>query len=371
MADDVNTEMVNDFFADSYDPVDPSELSGVDNSQGQSQQHSQNHKSVDQTPNANPAKTQVQQPNTQQKSEPAQPVNGFDDQFFAVEKNGTKIFDAQKALDFMNQNSGFQPSQKLSTVFNPVAQTPAQQAAAVQQQAQADNRPEWEKQYEEEMKAREQIRNQRLAYRNFMQKALDEGYTGDALLERANQLATEDAEKEFLRTTYERKYKQEQEAKQRQEEQQKLQQIEPQSRVNLAKVSAEFGGAEKLQNFLFGTVGADGKLVNGFGVDTITMLFDIAHEGKQLPSDPAQMQDIYAKWWTKFTSNENNLRYVVDQARAKLQMALYPKIVDHINSVRDNGNRITTNANQPPVSAVNRGQAPERDALDSYFDHIN
>ena len=366
MSDDVNESMVNDF-VESEVLIDDNgtELSS---SPFESQQQEQQQNNNQQNNNANQAKNQNTGTNNQNQQQQSQPAaDPFDSQFFVQEKNGNKTFDAAKALDFIQNRNGYQTSQSLNQIFQPqVAQTQAQQQAPIQQPV--DNRQPWERELEEEQKLRESFLNPKMSWPNHFQKALELGYQGDSAIAYANEQVKNDAEMEFRKASYERRYKAEQEAKQRADEERQAQEIAPKSRINLAKVASEFGGMEKVNALLFGVQQPDGKLANGYGIETINMLFDMAHEGKQLPKDVNELQKVYEKWWTKFTSNENNLRYVVDRAKDNLQRQLFPSIVDHINSVKNQNGTRANMASQSPVSAINKGNPKgEPDAFDRWM----
>ena len=349
--DDVNSEMVNDFAQDYQlitDDGDPIETSTPAQPASETQ------------PNGNnPIKAQ------EQPTEQPQDISGFEDQFFIADPKGNKQFDANKALEFLNAQTGFQSPQNLQqTVFNPAPAQPAQP------QQPADTRQPWEIQLEEERKLRESVSKPLYSYKSFLNEALEKGYQGDMAIAYADQLVEKQAEEQFRRTQYESQYKKQQEDAARQKEQQELATIEPRSRVNIAKVSAELGGPDKLNDLVFGKFSPEGKVLKqGYGLKTVEMLFQIENQGKQLPTNDAKaMGDLYAKWWTKFSSNENNLRYVVDAAKIEIQRALFPQIVNHINSVKQTGVQTAQRATQAPSSNINRSHgSSEPSVLDRYF----
>ena len=192
MSDDVNESMVNDF-VESEVLIDDNgtELSS---SPFESQQQEQQQNNNQQNNNANQAKNQNTGTNNQNQQQQSQPAaDPFDSQFFVQEKNGNKTFDAAKALDFMQNRNGYQTSQSLNQIFQPqVAQTQAQQQAAIQQPV--DNRQPWERELEEEQKLRESFLNPKMSWPNHFQKALELGYQGDSAIAYANEQVKNDAE---------------------------------------------------------------------------------------------------------------------------------------------------------------------------------
>lgn len=345
----VNDSMVNDFFGD-YELIDQDSGEPISREPKQPAQGPQQAQ-----PNATQAKTLEQQQQTT--------VQPFDQTFYD-DNNGQKTFNAAKAFDFVRNQSPVKTSDTLQSVFSPAQQAGQQQQAQV---TLPDTRQPWEIELEEENKLRESFVKQRTSYKTFLQNAINQGYQGEQAFIMADQMAQQEADTEFRRASYERRYKMQEEAKVREAEAKKNAEIEPMSRVNIAKVSSEFGGVDNFNAFLFGVPDASGKLVNGYGLQTIGMLFDLAHEGQNIPKE--QLADKYKSWWTKFSSNENNLRYVVNQAKANLQLALHPQMVDKIHSVSAVNQQQAKVAGHGRMSPVSRNEGGQKmsSALESYL----
>jgi hypothetical protein len=335
----VNDSMVNDFFGN-YELIDQDSGEPISREPKEPVQEPQQPQT-----NATQAKTPEQQQ--------VAPQQSFDQSFYD-ENNGQKVFNAAKAFDFVRNQSPVQTSDTLQSVFSPTQQSAQQQQAQV---TPPDTRAPWEIELEEENKLRETYVKQHTSYKSFLQQAISQGYNGEDAFRVADQMAQEQADMEFRRASYEKRYKMQEEAKARDAEAKRNAEIEPMSRVNIAKVSSEFGGHDKFNAFLFGVPDASGKLVNGYGMQTIGMLFDLAHEGQNIPKE--QLADKYKSWWTKFSSNENNLRFVVNQAKANLQLALHPQMVDKIHSVANKNQQqvnVAGHGRMSPVSKNNGGQ---------------
>lgn len=353
----VNDSMVNDFFG-GYELIDQDSGEPITREPKEPVQEQQQPQT-----NATQAKTPEQQQQTT--------VQPFDQTFYD-DNNGQKVFNAAKAFDFVRNQSPVQTSDTLQSVFSPA------QKAAQQQQAQvtpSDTRQPWEIELEEENKLRESFVKQRTSYKTFLQNALNQGYSGEQAFIMADQMAQEEADKEFRRASYEKRYKMQEEAKQREAEAKRNAEIGPMSRVNLAKVSSEFGGPDNLNAFLYGVPDKSGKLVNGYGLQTIQMLFDRDHRGQHIPKE--QLADKYKSWWTEFTSDENNLRWVINQAKAQLQMYIHPQMVDKIHSVSNKNQQqvnVAGHGRMSPVSKNNDGQhgmsSTMRDYLRPQFDTV-
>lgn len=353
--------VVDDFFSDAGGLIDQDSGSVLPDASSQQQNNNQ-------LPNNNGQDPKTQQGNqpapSAQPQQPAQPAQPFDQQFYQTDAKGNKVFDANKALDFvMPQNSN---SFQYQGTAKPLSAQPQPQQPA---QPQQPEKPIWQVELEEEKSLRETTRKERLVYREYLAEALQAGYTGDAAITYADRKADEAAEEDFQKRLYESRFKRSEESAKKAQEEADLKQIEPKSQINLAKVYNELGGQDRFNTLIFGVPSADGKsLSGGYGLDVINMIFDMQHQGTKLPSDPAQLTAEYSRWYTKFTSNENNLRFVVDVAKARLQAAMFPQIVNHIRSVSDTGNRQMLQANQGTPSGINTPQGKsEPDALDKYL----
>lgn len=370
---DVNDSMVDDFFSDAGGLVDQDTGSPISNTQDQ--QQSQQHNPGNQLPNQNPpnatnAKTEAvpnQQLNGSQQPQgnAQQPAKTFDMQFYDVDEKGNQTFNADKALSFMSQNNGFQ----YEGITSPLSRMPQQPAQQQQTQPIQPEKPAWQIELEEEDRIRTESRSKHTTWRAYLEEAFKNGYTGDNAIAYADQRANEESEKDFKKSWYEFRAKKSEEADRKAKEQAELTQLEPTSKVNLAKVYNELGGEDQFNTLIYGALSPDGKsLSGGFGIEVLNREFDKDHRGQKLPTDPVKLREVYDKWWIKYSSDINNIRFVVDVAKARLQMAMFPQITNHISSIRDAGNRQMSQAKQSSPSSINKSQGTrEPDSLDQYL----
>jgi hypothetical protein len=96
--------------------------------------------------------------------------------------------------------------------------------------------------------------------------------------------------------------------------------------------------AETLDRLIFGyqVKGANGKpvLMPGYGVDIVNHLFDQANEGKTFKTQQDWI-DAYNKFWVKYTSNANNVKWIAKQAFHAFDKAQEPKKRDAYRSQWD------------------------------------
>jgi hypothetical protein len=360
--------MVNDFFSDVGGLVDQD--TGVDvlpetNPNDPPQQNNQN-QLPNQNNGINPKSNDGQGTTNQQPQNNAQQQpQTFDQQFFKTDDKGNSTFDADKALGFMmpQNNSSFQ----YQGIAAPVQTQPQMQNPQTSAQQEPIKAP-WQIELEEEDRIRTESKSKHITWRNYLQEAMEAGYSGDNAIAFADRKADEAADADFRKSFYEFKSKKAEESAKTAQEETELKSIEPRSQINLTKTYNELGGVDKFNALVFGVPSPDGKsLSGGFGVDILNREFDRDHRGQKLPSDPAQLQTMYEKWYKKFTSNENDLRYLVDVSKSRLQMAMFPQIVNHLRSLNDAGNSQMSQAKQKAPSGINKQQGSQPDALDQYF----
>lgn len=102
------------------------------------------------------------------------------------------------------------------------------------------------------------------------------------------------------------------------QEQYEMQRKTPIVNSNLAQVANEFGGAESLNMLLQHPE---------LGAKDIMIAFHRQHEGKQWESQEAYVKDI-EKYWVNLAQNPDNIRYIADNAQARLARMHMPKLYD-------------------------------------------
>lgn len=380
----VNDQMVNDFFADADGLIDQDTGAPVSNDifnpdpQPPSQQpvdNGQNPKSTPQSQQpANPSSQQQapagqqQQAASQSQQAPAGP-QGIEKEFFKTDDKGNPVFDIDAALSklYPQNDRAFQ----YSGVKDPRG---ALQQAPLQQQPQQPKEPEkepWQIEFEKREQTRKTYIDNLSLGLNFVNEALKAGYEPEQAINYANQQIQWLIDQEMAKLDYQNRYKADQEEKQRIAKEKEILQLKPRSDSVHRMLYTKAGGKDKFDALIFGTPSADGKkLQGGYGVDVLNMLFDIAHLGQQLPSDGNKLYQMYQDWYTRFSANENNLRFVYDVAMARLQKAMMPHIINFVRSAKD---REFYMRGQAQVKAPSGIQAPENsdttqpDPLNSYL----
>lgn len=105
------------------------------------------------------------------------------------------------------------------------------------------------------------------------------------------------------------------------------------SRENFGKIADEFfpntrpeQRFDRLAQMVFG-YDQNGKFVRGYGADVVDHLFDQAHEGKSFKT-AQEYKDAYNRWWSKYSSNPTNIKYVVQRAHERYMAQNHTKIRD-------------------------------------------
>ena len=126
---------------------------------------------------------------------------------------------------------------------------------------------------------------------------------------------------------------------------------------------------ENLEKLIFGAFDASGKMLHkGYGADTVNMLFDYANEGKVFKSQ-AELGEAYKTWWSKFTSNPQNVRHLAQIAYGQYQLQNHQKIRDGYRTQWDLEQQKKLNQSQAPASSK-AGNAEEPDAAQSEIDRF-
>lgn len=260
-----------------------------------------------------------QQSQTQDDGNGDNQQQGFERNFFG--EDGT--FRADEAMSFITENlpNQYEGVQDIATQMrSPVPPQPT----AKQQDGQTQE--EWEREYEAQRTARENHFKPYFTYRELLQKASAEGYEGNELLRRADQLAQEQAEEEWGRKQFKEQHERRIFENKRIEEERRFSELIPKSRTNLGLMYNKFKTGESgFNELMFGREikDASGKVVGktkGYGEDAINYAFKLSTFGQELPKDPAEFKKFADDWWIRFTSDLQNLQHIMDIALSRLNL---------------------------------------------------
>jgi hypothetical protein len=133
---------------------------------------------------------------------------------------------------------------------------------------------------------------------------------------------------------------------------------------------------ERLDNLIFGyqtgrTVNGHPEFVRGYGADFVEHLFDMVHEGKEF-STHDERNAAMEKWWAKYATNPNNVRYVARVAWDNFEATNKPKYRDAMRAQWDeeqrNKNLSKTKPTGSPMAGVGAQDVDDvQKQLDAYF----
>lgn len=321
--------------------------------------------------NANAETVSNESQHTQTQEGGNEQTAGFEGNFF----NEKGEFDLNGARSFISSGMS-QPSSE-PNVFHQM-NTP-QHAPPVPPKPE-DNLEPWEKDYNdisEKRKAHYERYNKVFSY---MEKAASEGHQGQAIWDRARQLASEDADNDWRKEEHKRIWEQKEKDRKALEEERSFSELIPKSRNNLGILYREIKGGEKgFNDFMFGPeIIKDGKATGqrdvskAYGSDAIAWAFNITNEGKDIPKDQQALLDYYEKWWTRFTSNQKNLQTVYDMALARLQLHFnqYQAAALKARGVKENQQRQSASNRAPSPNSTKQQFQKEKPASESPFDRL-
>ena len=359
-----NDQMMNDFFSDSEGLIDQDTGADVGHPVADQQQVQQQQKQNQQQPAQQPAQTAKSTQTQQQSQQPApEQPKGFEQNFFKTDDKGASVFDVDSALDF------FKPKSDSPRYDTPNYHQMSQQQVQQPQQPQEPEKPQWQKDYEELNNIRTTYVNNLTMYKNLLAEALQQGYQGNDAFNYADRKINDMVELEVRRIEYEKRGKAAEETAKRDREAEVMRQLQPRAETNLSRHYNEIGGKEKFEQLIFGNE-VNGKLVGGFGVDIINQMFDEYYEysGKEMPKNPQQLSKAYDEFWLKVCANPNRLQKIVDYAKAGLQSALLPHIVQKARSAKESQMQQQQRASvNQPSQIQSQSVNGELDDLDKYF----
>lgn len=250
-------------------------------------------------------------------------VQGFEKNFF--DEKGE--IDLNGAMNFVTSNTPqkYDVQDIVTPMRAPLPVQPTQPVLSSQ-----PNKEPWEIEYEAERTERENHFKPYTMYREFLQKASEEGYQCGEIWRRANELAQEAGEKEWARLRHKREYERRQSEQKRVEGERSFSELIPKSRSNLGVMYSRFKDGENgFNSLVFGGPVKDqsGKVIGqskGFATDFINYAFKLENRGKEVPKDPnsKEFKEFADKWWVQFTSDPQNLEHMMDFAVSKLNLHL-------------------------------------------------
>ncbi len=200
---------------------------------------------------------------------------------------------------------------------------------------------------------------------NFIREALKAGYNADQAVQYAQEKITEIAQKHTQEYELEQRKEFEKTLYQEQNDRLELAKLDSQSKTNHASIAREFGVAtDRFESILFH---------KELGLKDIGMLFDLANPG--LRSDASVSKDVLQQklnnWYTKFTSNPDNMRYLAESAMLRLQRAVFPKMAEKIKGMGASAaaGKARANSMQTPGKTSHTPKKPT--AHDPFDDYLN
>lgn len=280
-------------------------------------------------------------------------VDPFEKKFF--KEDGS--YDAGTALDFINSNYG-----KYGNVNDVTSMSMIPQQVVQQQMQQQQQKEPWEIEYEKRTGYQNEQLEKAMSYHKYMEEAAQKGLQGQQILDYAGSKVKEDVLRDVERWSYKTQHERTvAEQKARAEKEAHLE-FMPKSRSNLASAYEKLGGIEKFNDLIYGkkvkTV-VNGKEVismNGYGVSAINLAYDLQNGGKDIPSDPKEASDHFQRWWTKFTSNPDNLQFVINSALSQLQLAHMKHLVSSARNAGQKHATMVSKGQKPPLSKVDKRQ---------------
>jgi len=249
--------------------------------------------------------------------------DGFFGSFFDKDDKGTVNFKAEDAMKIL-----YPETDDARFKYSPIGVIPDSQAPAPNP---ADNEPAWKKQLAEERTYRQNLKTNLLTPLQHMRTALQQGYTPEQALAYAEQQTLTPLDELFAERDYENQIKQREMVENEGKTKAEMAELKSLSKANEAKYYDKFGGQNAFNQVFFGYKDKAGKQQPGIASDYVWHLFKMSNpETTQAKLTGKQLGEKMESWWTKFTSDADNMAFLYETARGR--MMLHPTMKENLIS---------------------------------------
>lgn len=255
---------------------------------------------------------------------PAEVPAGFADQFYIRDDKGNSTFNPEAALGFL------MPKETTFGYRRP--EQPQQEPAAPAAPAQPEV-PQWKKERDEERAYETSLRETLYAPLKNLRARFPEGMPPEiyAYVQQEEDALRERIDEHMRGWKWEREESREKERAERESKTAMRATYQAKRQANESVLAAKLGGSDKMQSFLFGNTGKDGKALPGLVTDRILHIFDLQNPDKR-NLHGQKYSEAVESWWDEFGSNPDNLEMLYELGIARLQRQLWPNLVKHIGA---------------------------------------
>lgn len=319
-----------------------------------------------QPPNAQPAKIEETEVPKQEEvapekeasnPEPVQPEKPtetpekdiIDDPFSFMEtsENGEPKFNALSALDFLEKK---------------------QQSSLEVEAPQVNEEPEQVQQSNgEEISYEDAVRTNLNTGLDYIQEALNSGYTMDQAYIYAKQQVDMQVKDHLLNKRFQDQEKSFEERladkKAKLTHEQEMAELKPKSTANLYEMAKKggYGSIEKLQSALMNPK---------YGGDMINYMFQRENKGQKYGSKE-ELASAMNDWFVKFTADKKGLAFLDEVAKSRIMLQRMPEIVEAVRSAKiktDTSNSHGKSMSTPSVQNIERSQpASQGVSVEEYY----
>lgn len=252
--------------------------------------------------------------------------DGFFGTFFDKDDKGAVNFKAEDAMKML-----FPESDDARFKYSPIGVIPDSQAP---QPSATDNEPAWKKQLAEERTYRQNLKTNLLTPLQHVRAAIQQGADIERALAYAEQQTLSPLEDIFAERDYQNQLKQREELENQGRTKAEMAELKALSKANEAKYYEKFGGQNAFNQVFFGYTDKAGKQQPGIASDYVWHLFKISNpETTKEKLTGKQLGEKMESWWTKFTSDADNMAFLYEAARGR--MMLHPTMKENlINKIR-------------------------------------
>jgi len=216
------------------------------------------------------------------------------------------------------------------------------------QQQQQQEKPAEKSELEIRREYRQNLETESFTPFNKMRDLVNQGYTVEQAFQQAEYEANQGVNKKSEDWLMERQTNADNDRATRETERIEALQLEPMSRTNINRMSQEFGfkSAESFQNALFHAE---------YGGIDINFLFESENPNykTEFAGNHEGLQEAYNNWFTKFSANENKLRYLANQTKFRSSAKLWGQAVKQIRGNVQTQEQAKTQANMASPNGNN------------------
>lgn len=330
-------DFVNDFFDESSYELVNDDGSTISETNAQTAKTPQN-QNQNQSSNESLAQKQEQQPvQVDQQQTQQQPGEDYKKNPLVASFYGEDGSLKDDVLDFFSigKEQGF-------SYQRPVVENKQQDPESA-----PDDRPEWQRRWEEDRAYEQKIRTNLLTPVNRIEELLKEGYDPAQVIAHVKADYESKVQEHLREREYRARYESQNTQAEERAKQAEMAELKPKSTANIGLIANEVGGFEKFQQLMFSPE---------IGGPIMNFLFDLQNPDKvDLPQD--KLEAAIGEWWMRFSSNMNNLRLASNMARAVLQQQMWPQIVERIRSGAINQQQQNNRATMPRSTGLTAAPA--------------